>query len=239
MKCPKCGYTSFPYLESCGKCAHGLAEQRAAMGIYALRPDPPDLLLAYQPADIEATEATPAQPLLAPSIDLGTLDEIELEFAEAESAAPGTHELEEQGDAASDSGPTFDLEVIEEGELPPVEPSAEQVSSQAMIMPQVSDLSELGDFTLELERAADLGGESPESAQTPRESPEVQQVYDLDLSDDLDAVLPGSAVDASRADENDEDTVEYTLQIEDDLQLEVYEVELEEEDEAEEDGDDR
>lgn len=209
------------------------------MGIYALRPDPPDLLLAYQAADIEATEATPAQPLLAPSVDLGTPDEIELGPAEAESAGPGAHELETQGDVAPDSGPTFDLELIAEGELPPVEPSAEQVSSQAMIMPQVSDLSELGDFTLELEPAADLGGESPESAQPPRESPEVQQVYDLDLNDDLDAVPPGSAVDAPRADENDEDTVEYTLQIEDDLQFEVYEVELEEEDEAEEDGDDR
>ena len=53
MKCPKCRYTSFPYLENCPKCGVALAEQRAALGIYALRPDPPDLLLAYQAASME------------------------------------------------------------------------------------------------------------------------------------------------------------------------------------------
>ena len=36
MKCPKCRYTSFQYLESCRKCGHALAEQRAALGLYAL-----------------------------------------------------------------------------------------------------------------------------------------------------------------------------------------------------------
>jgi hypothetical protein len=233
MKCPKCGYTSFPYLESCRQCGHRLAEQRAALGIYALRPDPPDLLLAYQAANIDVTGATLMQPLSVPGSDLGQLDEIALELAEAEPVGSGTHEVEEHAGAAPDLVPTLDLESTGAGELPPVEPSAKQVSSHEAVMPQPLDLRELGDITFEPENAADLRGKSPESAQTPRQSPEVKPVYDLDQDDDLDGVTLGSAVD-----NDDEEIVEYTLEIEDDLELEVDELALEEDDEAEEDDDD-
>lgn len=235
MKCPKCGYTSFPYLESCAKCGHALTEQRAALGIYALRPEPPDLLLAYQAANMQVPGATSAQPQSAPSIDLAQLDEIELELAEAEQAAPATHEAGQPAGAV----PELDPESIGEEGAPLAEPSVEQVSSQEIVMPQTLDLSELGDITLELEPAADLGGQSPENAQTPKVSPEARQVYDLDLDENLADLPLGALVDESHADDDDEETAEYMLEIEEEIELEVDEVEIEEDDEAEEEDDHR
>jgi hypothetical protein len=90
MKCPKCGYTSFAYLENCLKCSQGLAEQQAAFGLYALRPNPPDLLMAYQAARLDADDTrlgTP--PLPSTAIDLSQLVEIELALAAAEEPPPG------------------------------------------------------------------------------------------------------------------------------------------------------
>lgn len=240
MKCPKCRYTSFPYLESCRKCGHALAEQRAALGLYALHPDPPDLLLAFEAARADITRVTQMPSVSAP-IDLGRLNEIDLDLEEAGPATPGTYEGEEQA-AAPDSMPTHEGGGIEEEEYPPPEPSAEQSSSQATVMPQTLDLSGLENITLELENAVDLEGGSAERAQPPKDSPEGQAVYDLDLDADLDALPLRSLADASqRGDaDDDEEVVEYTLEIEEDLEFEGGELELEQDDDAEaEDDDDR
>ena len=241
MKCPKCGYTSFSYLESCRKCSHALAEPRAALGLYALRPDPPDLLLAYEAASANITGATQTPPVSAP-IDLGRLEEIDLDLEEAGPATPGTYEVGEQAAAAPDLMPTLDREVIEGEEFPPVEPSAEPSNSQAMVMPQTLDLSGLENITLELENTVDLEGGPAESSQPPKDSPEGQAVYDLDLDEDLDGLTLRPLADASqRGDaDDDEEVVEYTLEIEDDLEFEGDELELEQDDDAEaEDDDDR
>lgn len=39
MKCPKCGYTSFDYLETCKKCGTDLSDIRALLGVIAVPPD--------------------------------------------------------------------------------------------------------------------------------------------------------------------------------------------------------
>jgi hypothetical protein len=238
MKCPKCRYTSFPHLEKCPKCGIGLAEQRAALGIYALRPDPPDLLLAYQAASMDITGAMLTSPVYAPDIDLGPLEGVDLEIAEAEPDEAGTHKMEEPANAAPDSMPTLEREVIEEEEFAPEEPGSERLSSQDVIIPQSLDLSELGDIALALENAADLGGESPESAQTPRELADVKQVYDLDVDEDLDGLTLGHILDDAGADDEDDKAAEYTLEIEEDLEFEVDGLELEQDDEGEDEDDD-
>ena len=38
MKCPKCGYTSFDYLESCAKCGQSLAEKRKQLNLLFSKP---------------------------------------------------------------------------------------------------------------------------------------------------------------------------------------------------------
>jgi hypothetical protein len=224
MKCPKCGYTSFPYLENCRKCGQTLAEPRAALGLYSLRPDPPDLLLAYQVASTDGTGTTPMPPVSAPSIDLGHLEQIESELTEAELSAPGADE------GGEPVGPAPEL-------------SAEPLSSEETVMPHTLDLSGLADITLELEKAVDLGDKPAESSQTPKDSPPGQPVYDLDLDEDLDDLPLQSLEDASHTGDvdDDEEVVEYTLEIEDDLEFEIDELELEQDDNdaEEEDDDDR
>ena len=234
MKCPKCRYTSFPHLENCSKCGFGLAEQRAALGFYALRPDPPDLLLAYQAASVEVTGAMLTSLVYAPGIDLGPLEGIDLEVAEAEPDRAGTHEMGEPANADGDLMPTLEHEAMEEEEFAPEEPGSERPSTQDVIRAQSLDLSQLGDITLALENVAEVEGESPERAQTAGEFADVKQVYDLDADGDLDGLTLGHIVDGVGADDDDE-AVEYTLEIEEDLEFEVDGLELEQDDEDDDD----
>jgi hypothetical protein len=238
MKCPKCRYTSFPHLENCPKCGFGLAEQRAALGIYGLRPDPPDLLLAYQAASIDIAGGTLTSAMSAPDIDLGPLEGIDLEIAEAAPRGAGTHEMAEPSTVALPSVPTLEHEAIEEDGLAPEERGSEGLSTREVIMPQSLDLSQLGDITLTLGNAADLEGESPESAQTPREFADVKQVYDLDVDEDLDGLTLGPMVEGPGANDDDEEAAAYTLEIEEDVEFEVDGLELEQDDAGDDEDDD-
>lgn len=42
MKCPKCGYTSYDYLDECRKCHHPLGEVRTLLNLTMLRPPQPE-----------------------------------------------------------------------------------------------------------------------------------------------------------------------------------------------------
>lgn len=39
MKCPKCGYTSFDYLNECKKCGTDISDVRAMLGVIAISPE--------------------------------------------------------------------------------------------------------------------------------------------------------------------------------------------------------
>jgi hypothetical protein len=39
MKCPKCGFTSFDYLDECKKCGVDISDVRSQLGIIAVSPD--------------------------------------------------------------------------------------------------------------------------------------------------------------------------------------------------------
>ena len=146
--------------------------------------------------------------------------------------------MAEPANVAPDLMPTLEHEAIEEDGFAPEEPGSERLSTQEVIMPQSLDLSQLGDITLALDNAADLEGESPESAQTPREFADVKQVYDLDVDEDLDGLTLGHIVDGPGADDDDEEAAEYTLEIEEDLEFEVDGLELEQDDEGDDEDDD-
>jgi hypothetical protein len=241
MKCPKCGYTSFPYLESCRKCGRTLAEPREALGLYALRLDPPDLLLAYQTASLAVTETTPMPSVSTPSLDPGPLEEIDPELAKTPPTALGPDESGEPVSPAPESMSTLDQEVMTTAEFPPQEPKAEPRSSEETVTPYTVDLGELADMTLEIENTVNLEDEPAASSQTPKDSSEAQPVYDLDLDDDLDELtLQPLVVESNTGDADDgEEVVEYTLEIEDDLEFEIDELELEQDDDAEAEDDDK
>ena len=119
MKCPKCGYTSFAYLERCSKCGQELAEVRAPFGLYALPPTPLDLTAPLGPgpevAAIASADAT-FSPIPAPRQS----DSIERVFdLEIEDDA-GSLTLESATEASADdprepAGPVLD--VVDEIEM--------------------------------------------------------------------------------------------------------------------------
>jgi hypothetical protein len=203
MRCPKCGFTSFPYLESCRKCGQSLVEHRAVFGLYALRPDPPDLLAAYRTTQVNVDETEVTLPQPASDIDSGTFDGIDLD-------------REEDGPATA---PTFPHQ-----------------GSQ----PRTFDPDDLEGITLELENATDLGSASLEATPPPTESSAARQVYDLDLDEDLDARVLSPKIDESGAQEHDEEVAEYTLEIDDEVELEfeINELDIEEDGAAEPEGED-
>jgi hypothetical protein len=241
MKCPKCGFTSFPYLESCRKCGLALAEPRAAWGLYALRPDPPDLLLAYQTASLDVTRTPPMPAASIPSIDLGSLAEIDPEFAEAQPTSPAPAESAEPVSPAPDLLPALDQEIITAAGFPPLEPRVEPPESAETFMPHTLDLNEMADMTLELDKMENLGDNSAQSSQTPKDSPEAQPVYDLDLDDDLGELTLRPLMDESTTGDVDDDeaVLEYTLEIEDNLEFEIDGLELEQDDNTEDEDDDK
>ncbi|HEX9869796.1 MAG TPA: hypothetical protein VGC99_14590 [Candidatus Tectomicrobia bacterium] len=240
MKCPKCGFTSFPYLESCRKCGLVLAESQAAWGLYALHPDPPDLLLAYQTANLDVTRTPPLPPASMPSLDLGAREKIEPAIAKAQPVTPGPDESEEPFSPAPDLLPTLDQEIMTAAESPPLEPHTEPPGSAETVMPHSLDLSELADMTLELDHTVNLGDTSAQSPQPPKFSPEEQPVYDLDLNGDLDelSLLPLADESSTEDADGDEEVLEYTLEIEDNLEFEIDGLELEQDDDTEDEDDD-
>lgn len=220
MRCPKCGFTSFPYLENCGKCGQGWAEQRAAFGLYALRPDAPDLLAAYRETPVKADEMDVVSMQPAAGNDLPSHEGIELPLTEGGEfiLAPGVGQGEPESTVdlpstkAFEPSPAFGpLGLESDAEPPPPQPGP---------LPPTFDLSQLGDMTLELEDAADLGSTVPDPGEVRKGPSEVRQVYDLDVDQDLDELALHSLVDESGANERGADVEEYILEIDDEVELE-------------------
>ena len=107
-----------------------------------------------------------------------------------------------------------------------------------MIVPQTLDLHQHGDITLALENEADLEDESPLNIQATEEPTDARQVYELDVDEELGGLTLGQVTDEEEADEDDEEAVEYTLEIEEDLEFEVERLELERDEEGEDQDDD-
>jgi hypothetical protein len=241
MKCPKCGYASFAYLESCHKCGQGLAKQQAVFGLYALRPDPPSLLMAYQAAQMDADDTRLETPVLpSPAIDLSHLEEIELDLSATEETSPITEMVEGQAGSPVDLTPTIQFDSAPELEPLGSEPDTEETNPSAGGIPSTFDLNQLGDISLELEPAVDVGdsGTGLDTRQTPPASPEERQVYDLDLEEERDGLTLDPQVNESHVDQSEEGQEEYVLEIEDEIELEIDELALDEDDDESEEEDD-
>ncbi len=218
MKCPKCGYTSFPHLESCRKCGHGLAEVREFFGVYALPPNPPDLMLAYEALQTDAMETTVAE--VMPAVDLEQLEEIDLDLANAADAAASPAEEPELAELSRDIVPTFDRDP-EPGS--PLSSPASTVERPDDKEPIVLDLSDLEGLTIELREVA-------EEEERHSEAP----IFDVDEEEEsLTRAEAGAGLDA----DDRETPPEYILEIDEELELEVDEFEREDADD--EDDDDR
>ncbi len=92
MKCPKCGYVSFDYLDQCKKCGQNLIELRKRLGIipvkprdsYELPPSPPKETQPLEPREpIEIESFTTSEPPTKPSVET-----LEIDFGFAEEPTP-------------------------------------------------------------------------------------------------------------------------------------------------------
>jgi hypothetical protein len=244
MRCPACGYTSFPYLDRCRKCGQALADVRAVYGAYARTPTPLDLMLAYEAAPVDAAKTANPEDLPTAAIDLSELHEIELKLTESGEASSSPEQGGGLSDAAADATPTFDLDLQSSSDSPPGASDEARYGAEDDLPVPTLDLSGLEDLSLELTEVAEDAHMSPlEPSISPTVPGEVERVFDLDLDEDEPEARPlDSEAEPPRRvdddDEQDEDNEEYILEIEDELELEIDELEFEDDENAEdEDGD--
>jgi hypothetical protein len=229
MKCPKCGYTSFPYLGSCGKCGRQLAEARKLYGVYALPPNPPDLMLAAEPVPLESADMVPRETMSSPTIDLSQLNEIDLVLASPDEASPDAVEGQTYLQVLEESMPMLDAELLQDGETRPLPlaPAPNPDTRPDTPRQPALDLSSRADLKLE---RANVSAELP-PPMDPDKRPttrDVEQVFELDLEDEAESLTLRPVAEGSPVnDENDENDPEYILEIEEELELEVEELDLE------------
>lgn len=278
MKCPKCGYTSFAYLENCRKCGHEYAETRGPFGVYGRRPTAPDLM-ANLSSEMDAADAS-----LSPAIDLSQLGHLDLDLAdEAEDAArslllddsqtrgapvgtPSTPAIEpisptistsdvaelgeiefELPEDTEESGPTpletrqpsmvpFDLsstlglESEDDNMLLGIEADPEPLETTALGAPSpLIDLSQLDGIDLEpQDPPAQTDARVQKTADSREEPLEIEpNIEEIELVDPGQSLTLVPAPGAS--DVEDSDSVEYVLEVEDVLELEVDELKLDDE----------
>ena len=240
MRCPKCGYTSFPYLDRCRKCGQALAEARAVYGAYALPPTPLDLMTAYEAGQVDAAATASPEATSTPSIDVSKLDEIAPALAESNDASPSSGQRGEPPDAAAEAHTTFGPDRDPGIDRPPGASDGAPFGAEADFPIPILDVSDLEDLSLDLMEVPEEAHMSPLEQSTSSAVPgEDEQVFDLDESEPASQTLASEAEPSWRVDageEEGEDSREYVLDIDDGLELEIDE--LESEGEEDKDGDD-
>ena len=199
MKCPKCGYASFPYLHNCTKCGQVLAEVRQVLGPYALPPLPLDLMMAYDTAPMQDAETVNPDTAASSMIDRGRGDDVELDHP-GSAEAVGPRAEDERPDAPAHMTPMFDLDLTVESALPPS--TADNIQSSST--PSV-DLSGFDELTFEIEDGTgDDRLEPPEPSNDSAACMADEPMFDLDVEDELELDIDeGEAEDEGRQDERD------------------------------------
>ncbi len=157
MKCPKCGYTSFDYLDICKKCSHGLSEFKSKYGLRSLlfpnrqhqRTAPPgggSAAPAMAVAAVAATAAAAPAPATSDSLDFGhdfmSDGPAQKTTAPVKAPAPATDHFDFDADwnespppataapVASAKADSFDFDA-DWSESPPAAPAAPVAPTQA------------------------------------------------------------------------------------------------------------
>lgn len=226
MKCPKCGYASFPYLESCRKCGQGFADPRVFFGVYALPPNPPDLMSAYETSQTDTVST--------PEVAFERLEEIDNHLVAGVDTARSRQEDPPYTDATLEISPISDLDPELPRPLSPTPPEMDQTDDKE---PITIDLSDLEGFTLELREVTEEEAATAMEIITPpgRSAADDETIFEVDLEDDVGLLPREPAAEPADPNEDDETAVEYVLEIDEVLELEVDELEREDPDEDEDD----
>ncbi len=216
MKCPKCGYVSFEYLDMCKKCQHDLTMFKEERGIFAIKPGFIDLAIlldrqegeefleeSAQATDVltgaqEEEESVPTHSLL--DEDLEGVEFLEEDRSEDEEERPvPTIALDEEADLSLDLS-ALDLE--EEEETPP-RPETSPADAEHLI--GLGDLAQL-----EQKRETSAQEAAPEASATPA-AKEEEHLIDLQGLEELGIETPEHEVSPAPAAE-DIPAIDFTLE---------------------------
>jgi hypothetical protein len=92
MKCPKCKYSTFDFVDTCPKCGKNLASEKAKLNILSIKPNPPSVLGSLT----------------------GDLNELGNGVTLPDSARRGAEDMELAGDEIYDDGSELDINIEEE-----------------------------------------------------------------------------------------------------------------------------
>lgn len=138
MKCPKCGYTSFDYLDACKKCGTDLSAVRSMLGVIAVSPD-------------EMAVASPKGPSAAASALAGAtvvedFDDINFGIEPTHAPAQMHEDEDEQIDLGSFVEPTRYGKAGEELSEPPPKPEPPPQAVPAASKPAAAKADEDDEF---------------------------------------------------------------------------------------------
>ncbi len=223
MKCPKCDYTSFDYLESCKKCGNNLLAVRESLRLPGIKPEVPfllgSLLEDFEEAEVKATIPPP---------ESGELPPLPEGFEDSVEDTKPTIEIGEEGDITAplfgDTSPEHTEPIVETGEEPRItisDSEIDQALSEDILTPLDTDEGESTqpldlDMSLKEISSTDLAGDE---ALLDLVGESTEPVVDLETSSDalelggdtepIDLEEPG----ATAIDETDEVTVIETDEI--------------------------
>jgi hypothetical protein len=242
MKCPKCGYVSFDYLDACRKCSVDLVEFKKTLHLDAIRPGDLDLslTLAEHAEPLGGTSSFnidddffSAQTMLVERED--PIDEADEEFdISLDDDDPETaRRADFPSDATLHMTDRDDLDHFEAAEeddpalpalsAPPPLPAAAPVVPVDMI--DMSDLEDLDDISIDLEETPDHS-EAMESegatvimphfagpmAAEPSDSTPPDVTFELSDAEDNDAAMPSAPLETV-AESAVDDPVEAELEL--------------------------
>lgn len=92
MKCPKCKYITFDYLDTCPRCGKDMSAEKAKLSIFCIKPDPPSLLGSLT----------------------GDLNDSSVELRVPESIKKGAEDMKLKGEEVYDDGSELNINIDEE-----------------------------------------------------------------------------------------------------------------------------
>ena len=193
MKCPKCSYTTFDYLDTCPRCGKDMTAEKAKLNISSIKPKPPFLLGSLTgdlsdssvgiPIPEDSEEVAEEMKLKDEEVyDDGSELDINME---EESALPLSEESEPEKEEAveefdlgdldlSEDNQDMEMEFIPDTSGPAIEATAAEEQEEVIIEEEPSP-----------EKKEDKKGVKPKEAEKDMEELNLD-VEDLDLELDLE-----------------------------------------------------
>jgi len=158
MKCPKCKYITFDYLDTCPRCGKDMSAEKAKLSIFSTKPDPPPLLGSLT----------------------GDLNDSSTELRVPESIKKGAEDMKLKGEEVYDDGSELNINIDEE-------PMAESGEAAELELGDLSSSDDEKKLELDFVSDADVDQRGVQKEESEKDSEEgALDLGDLELKLDLD-----------------------------------------------------